>query len=58
LNCRDNQLTEEKINEIFEYLPILQWDDTCIKICSGIKNNPGASICDRSIAISKGWMFN
>ena len=51
--CFNNQLSSNALNTIFESLP----EGTLGLSVLIIENNPGASTCNREIAINKGWFF-
>jgi len=53
LNCSNNQLTTEALNNLFESLHDFTFTNQ-EKIIY-ISNNPGADDCNRSIATNKGW---
>jgi hypothetical protein len=55
LNCSYNQLTKSALNDLFNTLPTATMVDSWDGIYIG--GNPGASACNRSIAIGKGWVF-
>jgi len=50
LYCRSNLLSGEALNALFKTLP----EHNLFKIIH-IYGNPGLSVCDQSIAASKGW---
>lgn len=60
LNLKDNNLSTEALNELFEQLPDVNHIETSMFFTKklSVDGNPGASKCNAQIAIDKGWILD